>query len=88
MTVGGGLSQGRIIAAQAGVLFLLLRSSFALIVEELAITAGADGGHWMPPNPVGSCPPIIIIPNFSSRGLSYRKTNAVSSLVPGELPLS
>jgi hypothetical protein len=64
MTVGGGLSQGRIIAAQASVLFLLLRSSFALIVEELAITAGAGGGHWMPPNPVGSCPPIIIIPNF------------------------
>jgi len=31
------------------VLLRLLRSSLALIVEELAITASA-GGHWMPPS--------------------------------------
>lgn len=49
MIVGSRLSHGRIKAAQASVLLRLLRSSLALIVEELAITASARG-HWMPPS--------------------------------------
>ena len=87
MTVGGRLDRGRIIAAQAGALFLVFRSSLALIVEELAITTGA-GGHGMPPSPgwlsFTRLEKPIIIPDISSRGLSYRKAYVGSSLAPGE----
>src|SRR5262245_52328065 len=48
VTAGCRLGHGRIVPAQAAVLFLLLVCSLALIVEELAIAAGA-GGHGMPP---------------------------------------
>ena len=42
--MAGGFWHGRIIASKAGVRLCLLRCRFALMVEELAIAAGA-GGH-------------------------------------------